>query len=466
MSVATAALVLVVPVVVGVAIGGFWAGVAATGLGFLAYDLLFIPPYYTLDVGAAQNWAALAVYVVVMLLVANVVGRLESERAAARAHAEDLRRIFDLSEVLVRDAPLPEVADAVVSSVRAAFRLSGATLLLPESGGLTLAASSGEPLWPEELERISHADGSPVSIEPSDSRGEAVQLVALVASGGAVGLLALRGLPAEPSRRDLLRAFTNQLALVVERSQLREEALRARLVKESERLAQAMIGAVSHDLRTPLATIKVSASTLLDPIAVLSDGDRQELLGLIDAQADRLDRLVANLLDMNRIRAGTLQLTREVVPVVELVHHALSFLGLVGEDSPVTVEIEAGLPAVDVDPVLIRQVLVNLVDNALRYSPPGSAVTVTARSCGPATVEMAVCDRGPGMSHEEETGVFAMADRRGTGGRAGLGLVIVKAFVEAHGESVGVGPSPGGVGARFSFTLPAVRGSGADEVAP
>lgn len=310
MSVATAALVLVVPVVVGVVVGGFRVGVVAIALGFFTYDLVFIPPYYRLYVGAAENWVALAVYAVVMIVVAQVVDRMESARREARSRAEDIRRLFDLSETLVRDSTVPEMLQTVVTAVRSAFRLSGAALFVPENGNLSMVSSAGVGLDADEVHAVV-ASGTPVSMEASVAGEGGVQVVALVISGRAVGLLALRGLPHDPDQRDLLRAFTNQLALALERSELREEALRAQVNQETERVGQALIAAVSHDLRTPLATVKVATSTLLDHDIPLPQADRDELVSLIDAQADRLDRLVANLLDVTRIHSGTLLVRRE-----------------------------------------------------------------------------------------------------------------------------------------------------------
>jgi two-component system sensor histidine kinase KdpD len=454
-SVATAALVLVVPVVVGVVVGGVRAGIVATALGFLAYDFVFIPPYYTLYVGAAQNWAALVVYTAVMVVVAQVVGRMESARREARARASEMRRLLDLSETLVRDDTMPEVLQSVVSSVTTAFDLTGAALLLPDGGGLRLVSSAGLPLDEENLQKVVAGSGAPVHMARSPSEPDGIQVLALVTGGRAVGLLVLRGLPKDSRNGELLRGFTNQLALVIERSELREEAVRARLLEETERLGRALIGAVSHDLRTPLATIKVAASTLLDAEAPVSGPDRDELVGLIDMQADRLDRLVANLLDVTRIRSGHLELRPEVVPVSELVDQAVSFLGPAAYSAAVKVDLPAGLPDVEVDPVLIRQVLVNLIDNALRYAPEGSAVTISGAPAGPRSVEVRVADEGPGITAEEGMDVFQMMSRRESGGRAGLGLVIVKAFLEAHGQRVWVDRTSGGSGAVFAFTLPA-----------
>ncbi len=454
LSVATTALVLVVPVVIGVAIGGFVAGIAATVTGFLIYDLVFIPPYYTLSVGEAENWAALGVYVVVMVVVARVVARANVARAEAQLRAVEVRRLFDLSELLVRESSVPDLLDTIVTAVRQAFDLDGAALLLPVDGRLDLVASDGTPLSERELNQLSTSAQVPVSLETAPVRRGGVQAVALAASGQAIGLLALRGLTGVKQDHELLRAFANHLALALERAQLRERAVRAQLLEEVDRLRRSLVGAVSHDLRTPLATIKVSTSTLLDSEADVSGPDAKELVGLIDAQADRLNRLVSNLLDMTRIQSGVLELRRRRTTVSELFDEALSVLGGSADSARVLWQAAPGLPDVVVDPVLICQVLANLIDNATRYAPDGTEVVVSARCGRTGHVEVSVADHGPGVPANERATIFQMFNRGQAGGRGGLGLAIAQAFVEVHDERIWV-EDTNGRGARFVFTLPA-----------
>jgi two-component system sensor histidine kinase KdpD len=454
MSVATAALVLVVPVVVGVAIGGIAAGIVGTVAGFVAFDVLFVPPYYTLSVGPTQDWVALGVYVVVTVVVAQVVARLDLARTEAQRRAEEVRRLFDLSELLVREAPGSEVLDTIVTSARQAFDLDGAALLLPAGLGLELVASDGVPLSTDELQQLSAQAGMPVSLGAARTEHGGVQAVVLVASGQAIGLLALRGLGGSREERELLQAFANHLALALERSRLRDQAVRAQLLEQIDQLRRSLVGAVSHDLRTPLATIKVSTSTLLDPHAAVSTEDAAELIGLIDLQADRLNRLVSNLLDMTRIQSGVLELRTQPISVPELVDEALSVLGQSEDVSRVHWEPNGALPLVEVDHVLICQVLANLIDNATRYAPGETPVTVSATHDSGRSVQVAVTDRGPGVPPDEQATIFQMFNQRQAGGRGGLGLAIAKAFVEAHGEHIWV-DGENGQGARFVFTLPA-----------
>jgi two-component system, OmpR family, sensor histidine kinase KdpD len=452
LSIATTGLVLVVPVVAGVITGGYTGGIVTVVAGFLLYDLIFIPPYYTLTVGAAENWVALGVYVVVMLLVAYVVDRLQEARYEAQVRAAETGRLFHLSELLVGDRSVESLLETIVSSVRSAFPVEGVALLLPAHGHLEVAAAAGDPLDPKQLGPLDPESGVPVSVGLASSRPGQLRVVALVASGRPVGLLALKDLPASEADRELLRTFANHAALALERAQLRAQALRSQVLEAADQVRRDLLGAVSHDLRTPLASMKVASSTLLDPEAKLSDADLQELHELIDVQTDRLTRLVTSLLDMTRYQAGVLILKRASLAVLDLVGEAVAAIRPAVGTRAIDVDLPETLPLVDVDPVLIGQVLINLLDNADRHAPAGTAIAVTGELRGDRVV-VSVSDHGPGVPRSERDAVFESFLRFDTGGRAGLGLSIAKTFVEVHGERIWVEQLSGG-GARFSFTLP------------
>lgn len=455
LSVATAALVFVIPVVAGVIMGGFPAGLASVVAGFVVYDFEFLPPYHSLTVGKAQNWVALGVYVIVMLLVARVVARLDAARSEAHKRAVASNRLIDLSELLVEDRSVEDLLETIVQAVATVFDVPGVSLLVPEADRLAIAASSGEPLSSAQIHQLDPGSGIPVRVgtEPGgrDDLDE-MRTVALSASGRPVGILALRRMPASDEDRTLLRTFANHAALALERAQLREQAMRSELLEEVDRLRHALVGAVSHDLRTPLATMKVASSTLLNPAIPLSEADTHELHGLIDIETDRLTRLVTSLLDMTRIAAGALQVRRAPNSVLAVVNDVVAALGSALGDRPVKVEVPAWLPPVDIDQPLIGQVLANLLDNANRHAPARSLITV-AGEWRDDRVEVSVTDAGPGVPPDEREAVFDRFVRFDTGGRTGLGLTIAKTFVEAHGETIWVEEAPGG-GARFVFTLP------------
>jgi len=451
LSVATAGLVLVVPVVLGVAIGGLVAGGVAVVLGFVAYDLFFIPPYNSLSVDNGQNWTALVVYVAVMLVVARVVATLQQARAQARRREEETRRLYLLSDLLIGDQLLPDLLERIASTIEQAFRPRWVAVLLPEGDALVVAAVAGTPLSSEERRRLSPPPGQLQSLRTGRSDDQIIR-IALSARDRPVGLLALSGASPDAHEWELLRTYTNQAALALERSQLRRQAMRTELLEEVDRWRDAMMGAVSHDLRTPLASIKAAVSTLRGDGSGLDQADRAELLEMIERQADNLDRLVANLLDMTRIQSGALELRREVVPVADVVEDAVH--AMANEVAPVHVaaELPGDLPPVDVDQVLMVQVLANLLENAARYSPEGQPIEVGA-STRNGLVEVVVRDHGPGVLPADRERVFHMFNQVSGSGRAGLGLTIAKAFVEAHGQTIHVGDTPGG-GAEFTFTMP------------
>jgi two-component system, OmpR family, sensor histidine kinase KdpD len=461
LSLATPALVLVVPVVAGVAVGGLVSGVVAVGAGFIAYDLLFIPPYGTLSVGAAQNWVALGVYAVVMLIVARVFAFLQRTRGEARRDADATRRLYALSDVLIGDQAVTGVLQVIADTIRQAFGARWVAVLIPsdrDGRELVVAATAGQPSE-SELAGMAPAGGRPERLGAGSRNGRAAEppggqvRVALTARGRPVGLVAMAGASFDRHEADLLQTYANQAALALERSQLREQALRTELLEQVDTLRASLMGAVSHDLRTPLASVKTAVTALRRATVdgSLSPEDRSELLALIEQQSDALDRLVANLLDMTRIQSGALELRRAITPVTDVVEGGLRASAVLPDH--VEVDLPPDLPPVDVDQVLMEQVLANLLDNASRHSPDGTPVRIEAAGRD-GVVELSVSDRGPGIPAADRERVFTMFSRIGAEGRAGLGLAIARAFVEAHGQTIHVEDAPGG-GARFVVTLPA-----------
>ena len=451
LSVATDGLILIIPVVAGVVSGGFGAGVVSVIAGFLVYDFVFTPPYYTPWVGSAENWVAPGVYLVVMLLVARVVagmaaarardgaaegrdqevvravepaGRRQAARGAARAHRVDAPRRVRAPDGRGPPAGVGKARDRRIGGRTA--RPARARLGRPAVG----------------------ADGG----LPSYRGNETVLSMALTANGRPIGYLVLCGTTIALHEREPFLTFANQTALAVERSQLREEALRAKLLEEVGRLAKSLVAAVSHDLRTPLASIKMSASTLSDPDLQLAPERRQELAQLIDHQADRLARLAANLLDMGRIQAGVLEPRRELVPLPDLITEAVRGVAATVDPDRIRITLPHDLPLVDIDRLLIGEAVFNLLENAARHAPAEAPIVVAARDRDDGTIELSVSDSGPGVPRPERSAVFGMYNRREADGGAGLGLAIAKAFVEAHGETIWVEDAPGG-GARFCMTL-------------
>jgi two-component system, OmpR family, sensor histidine kinase KdpD len=451
LSVATTALILVVPVVIGVVIGGFAAGALSVVAGFLVYDYFFIKPYLTLWVGAAQNWVALGVYVAVMLPVARVVAGLNTARAKELRQGRELRQLFELSDLLVEDKPLDVLLSVIVTALADVFGARQVALFLPAGpalGRLEVVRSAGEPLTEQQLADVVPEPGAATRHARERS---GLLVLALTASGRPVGLLALSADAAARHEREPLLLFANQIALAVERAQLREQALRTRVNEEMARLAKTLVAAVSHDLRAPLASIKASSSTLSDAELDIAPDARRHLAALIDVQADRLADLVQNLLDMSRIQAGVLTPRCTVTTLGKLVSSVLADPAPAWRD--VRVELPDDLPPIDADLVLMSRVLANLVDNAVRHSPAGAPVLIRATALPQGAIEVSVTDQGPGVDPGRRDEIFGLFARRDDDAGAGLGLTIAKTFVQAHGQRIWVEDAPGG-GARFCFTLP------------
>jgi two-component system, OmpR family, sensor histidine kinase KdpD len=469
-SIATAALAFVVPVVVGVVVGGYISGALASVVGFVLYDIFFLPPYGNLTVKADADWLALIVYLIVVQLVAQVVSNLNKARDEARRREEDAGRLFELSQALIGDFTISELLDHIATTVQTVFSPRWTALLLPsaaaptdpeggEAGGLFVAASAGQPITVEELTSLISNAGQTRSLGMAGGEAASRIAVALVARNRPVGLLVLQDVRFARQDRSLLGTFANQAALAVERAQLSDQAMRTRLLEEIDRWRGAMMGAVSHDLRTPLASVKTAVSSLRQKNVDLSEADRADLLELIELQSDRLARLVTNLLDMTRIESGALAVRPALIPLDELVDESLAAIDDLVPRNQVRVETAADLPLLDIDHVLIGQVLANLLENAARLSPAGSPIRIGATPVGSPSapfVAISVADEGPGIAAEDRERVFEMFSQNSGGARAGLGLAIAKAFVEAHGGEIWIDPATT-CGARVVFTVPSAR---------
>jgi len=251
LSIATTALILIVPVVIGVVTGGFIAGLISVGAGFLAYDFFFIPPYLTLWVGRPENWVALGVYAAVMLPVSQVVAGMNSAKAEARRQGREIRELFELSHLLVEDQPLDVLLSAVVTTVAEVFDAEQVALLLPDGSRLRVVAFAGEPLDETQLRRILPATGELATLDTRPFERDGLFVLALTAAGRPIGLLVLTGQAAARHEREPLLLFANHIALAVERVQLRDQALQTKVAEEVARLAKTLVTAVSHDLRAP-----------------------------------------------------------------------------------------------------------------------------------------------------------------------------------------------------------------------
>jgi two-component system, OmpR family, sensor histidine kinase KdpD len=454
-------------VVTAAAAGGLGPGITAAGLGFLAFDLLFLQPYHHIIVDDPQDYLSLAVYLLVAVVVSLLVATSERRRAQAERRERETRMLFDLSTSLVAHGSLDDTFRGVVGTVRSLFDLAGCAIVLPSGDGIRLAAVDGQV--PNDLdERFVGVRSAQTAVQLRGPVGADLEpgraLTVPMRSGEHVvgALVVVAGGPGSSgfgeAERRVLATFANQAALAVEQVRQEEQRNRALALQETDRLRTALLNSVSHDLRTPLASIKASASSLLDRDIQWSDAERDEFLVTINAEVDRLTRLVHNLLDMSRIEAGALDprlvesSAAEVVgPVVRRARAA--------SRQRVDVDVPDELPPVLVDPVRLDQVLTNLLDNARGYAA-GGPVQVVARQVG-GTVELRVVDHGPGIPGPERERIFDQFYRLKGGGKrpegTGMGLAICRGIVEAHGGRLRVETTPGG-GATFVLTLPVAPG--------
>src|SRR5215470_2962389 len=421
----------------------------ASILSVAVLDFLFVPPVFTF-----------AVMLVVGLVTSSLAARIRMQADAARQREQRTAALYAMSRELASTRGLNELLKIAVRHISEVFR-SQVVVLLPGTGGESLESASCGQFTVDSNElgvaKWVHEHHQPAGLGTATLPGAGALYLPLQAPRGPVGVIGIR--PADrhaldsPDQLHQLETFSNQTALAIERAHLADEAQHAQVRIETERLRNSLLSSVSHDLRTPLATIKGAATSMLDNGANLDAGTRKELLESVREEADRLNRLVQNLLEMTRLESGALQLRKEWHPLEEVVGAALSRLGKELTGRRVDTQVPRDLPLVPIDDVLIEQVLVNLLDNAVKYTPVSSPIRILATSTDEA-VTVAVADHGPGLPRGAEDRVFEKFYRGLPGGRgAGLGIAISQGIVKAHGGHIWAQNLPEG-GVAFLFTLP------------
>jgi len=425
-----------------------------------ALDFFFVPPVFTFAVSDVRYLFTFVVMLVVGLVTSSLAARIRMQAEAARHREQRTAALYAMSRELASTRGLDELLKIAVRHISEVFR-SQIIVLLPEPGDNSLVSWTGGQFTLDSndlgVAKWVHEHHQAAGLGTATLPGATALYLPLQAPRGPVGVLGIR--PADrhaldsPDQLHQLETFANQTALAMERAHLADEAQQAQVRVETERLRNSLLSSVSHDLRTPLATITGAATTMLDNTAKLDAKTRQELLESVREEADRLNRLVQNLLEMTRLESGALQLRKEWHPVEEVIGAALSRLGKQLAGRRVDTHVPPDLPLAPIDDVLIEQVLVNLLDNAVKYTPGTSPIRILATSSGEA-VTVEVADRGPGLPRGEEDRVFEKFYRGTTGGRgAGLGLAIAQGIVKAHGGHIWAQNLPEG-GVAFLFTLP------------
>ncbi len=434
----------------------------ASILSLVAFNFFFVPPRYTLSVWDSRYLLTLAVMLAVSALTGSLAGRLRTQAAAARVREQRIASLYAFSRECTRASDLESV---VPLAERFIGEMAGAEvwLFLPNAhGGLepapgitsAFALSAEERAAAQWVFEHGLMAGRGTDTLP-DLQALYMPLVAPRGTNAVLGLFVEDGSPVDPDRIRLVQALAGQVAIVLERAQLAGEAHHAQVQAESERLRDALLSCVSHDLRTPLGTISGAASSLADPDAYVPEESRRELAQSIYEESERLNRLVGNLLNMTRIEFGAVALQKDWLPVEEVVGSALTRLGKLLRDRPVTIRVAEDMPMASLDGVLIEQVLVNLIENALAHSPDGVPVEIGASVLNDRLV-IEVSDRGDGIAAGAEDRIFesfATSQPQGRSHGIGLGLAICKGFVEAHGGTIRAENRPGG-GAVLRFAVP------------
>ncbi len=472
MAVGNVALVLLVAVLASAVTYGLWPSLFACLICALAYNFFFLPPLYNFTITDPENIITLIVFMLVAAIASNLTARVRMQAIVARQRAATTEDLYRFSRKLAGVASLDDLLWATAYQVAHMLGLH-VVLLMPGKddlhGANDLEVRAGYP--PEDMLDESDLAAAKWAFQRGHEAGRGADTLPgarrlFLPMRTARGVVAIIGLDSEqegalltPDQRRLLDSLTDQTALAIERLHLAEEMDRARMAAETEKLRSALLTSISHDLRTPLASILGSASSLKAYRGSLDAREQDELIGTIQEETERLNRFIANLLDMTRLESGALAPNLESIDLGDVVGSVLR-RALIKNHS-VALDLQPGLPMVRVDPVLFEQVLFNILDNAAKYAPAGTIITLRARREG-RTVHMEILDEGPGLPEEDRERVFdkfyrvRASDKKRAG--TGLGLAIARGFMEAMGGTITAANRTdrveAGHGAVFTLTVP------------
>jgi two-component system sensor histidine kinase KdpD len=437
--------------------------ILASFLGVAIFDFFFVRPYLSFSVSDSQYLVTFLAMLTVGMVISNLTANMRSQAKVAAHRERRATVLYAMSKDLATSQNEDEIVRTAVRHLNSEFG-SRNVILFPDLNGLVVY-----PKDPGLRESLHAADLSVAQwvLDNNEIAGQGTHTLAgadaiyfpLSNGESVVGVLVL--LPVNlrriflPEQQKLLDTFLRQIAQAITRVRLAEQAKKTHLDMEAERLRNSLLSSISHDLRTPLATIVGSASTLVEEDDTLKAEDKLELSRAIYDEAQRMSSLVNNILDMARLDAGVIELNKQWYPLEEIIGAVLTRLQKRLADRLVTVKLPPGIPMIYVDAVMIEQVLINLLENALRYTPEGSPLEILAEASSFA-VEISVADQGPGIPKGIENKLFEKFYRvrhEAAQSGVGLGLAICRAIIEAHGGSIQAQNRPTG-GAVFSFMIP------------
>ncbi len=464
LAVSNIALVFLMAVLASAITYGLWPALATCLVSVLAYNFFFLPPLYTFTIADADNVLALFFFAIVAVIASNLTSRVRNQAVAARQRAKATEDLYLFSRKLGGAVTLDDLLWATAHQIALMLKVR-VVLLLPDGENLTLRA--GYP--PEDM--LGDADlaaakwcwqNNQPAGRGADTLPGAKRLFLPMRTGrGPVGIVGLdNDLPGPllaPDQRRLFDALCDQAALAIERTNLAEDVDRARLTAETDRLRSALLTSISHDLRTPLASILGSITSLRAYSKTFDETAKDELMGTIQEEAERLNRFIANLLDMTRLESGAIEPRFAAVDLPEVVSSAVKRAQRILTGHRVELQLAPDLPLLRLDFVLFEQVLFNLLDNAAKYSPTGSVIRLQAARAD-SGVEVRIADEGDGIPPEDLEHIFDKfyrvhaGDQRRAG--TGLGLAICRGFVEAMGGTIVAANRMDRKGAVFTIRLP------------
>lgn len=451
--------------VVGVAVTfGLWPSLLAVGVATLSYNFFFLPPLYTFTIADPANVATLLLFTLVAVLVSNLAARTRRQATVAQSRARITEALYSFSRKLGSCVNADDVLWATAHQIASMLHVR-VVMLLPENGTLQLKA--GYP--PEDLledSDLAAAQWAWTNNRPAGRGADTLpggkRLFAPMRTGrGPVGVVGIdddkTGMLLTPEQHRLLDALLDQGALAIERVHLAEDVDRAKLTAETDRLRTSLLTSISHDLKTPLAAILGAGSTLRDYDKELSDEGKTELLSTVITESERLNRFIANLLDMTKLESGAISPNFALHDMSELVGAALQRANRILAGHKVEVSLAGDLPMLRVDAVLFDQVLFNLLDNASKYA--SGQTTIHLRTwCEGAWVTLQIIDEGEGIPEDDVENIFEKFFRARKGDRVlagtGLGLAIARGFVESMGGTISASNRQDRAGAIFTMKLP------------
>ncbi|PLW82020.1 sensor histidine kinase [Kineobactrum sediminis] len=422
---ASLSLVFLTGVLVAAASGRLGPSLLASILAFLTLNFFFTPPFYTFEVADDGDVMTLAFFLVIATITGNLAARMRKEMARREEALKQLSALYDFSRTLSSTSGADEVRFGLQDQ-------------LQQTLGRTVTVYTQR----EEAVPISSAPTTRLALESGESANTFIVIVGTL----------------EPDEHNIALNLTTLAENALQRIKLAEELETTKIAAETEQLRAALLSSVSHDLRTPLASIIGSTSSLLEYGHSFSEAARTDLLATVLDESRRLDRHIQNLLDMTRLGQGKLSLKRDWVDVSDIIASAVSRLENILDGISLETRVPEGAPLLYVHGALVEQALVNLLDNAARFSPEGGCITIVVTP-GPETLQLDICDQGPGIPEEEREKIFDMFYTAKQGDRSqlqgtGLGLAICRGMIAAHGGSVTARSGHDGIGTCFSVTLP------------